>query len=104
VSPVKCTVVRLSAHGPVGRPCWPLYPPACSDPYARENANPRPMFFDVSVAYCWLIHASGVTPGSEEYELSQHQSSHQKDAPCCSMVWCRSKYALSWSGLPQSKT
>lgn len=62
------------------------------------------MFLAVSLAYCWLIHASGVTPGSDEYELSQHQSSHQNEAPSCSIVWCRSKYALSWFGSPQSNT
>jgi hypothetical protein len=62
----------LSAHGPVGTEVGLPYPPDCSDPYAREKAKP------VSSAYFWLIHASGVTFGSEEREPSQHQSSHQK--------------------------
>jgi hypothetical protein len=60
------------------------------------------MFFAVSVAYCWLIHASGVTPGIDDRESSQHQSSHQKSAPCSSIVWWRSRYAFSWSGSLQS--
>src|SRR4051794_33168943 len=78
VSPVKWSVLRLSAHGPVDRPTGPPYPPACSEPYARDVEKPRPIAGVARSAYFWLIHASGVTPGRLDFEASQHQSSHQK--------------------------
>ena len=76
---MKCSVVRLSAHGPVGTGVGLLYPPACERavrPGEREAAS-------VS-AYCWLIHASGGhARRARTTRLSQHQSSHQKSTPCC---------------------
>ena len=74
---MKARAEVWSDHGPAGyTSCGsPLEPPM------RARTKPRSPRLTMSWAYRWPIHASGVTPGDETTELSQHQSSHQKETP-----------------------
>src|SRR5579875_2214962 len=70
----------------------------------RASTNPRLPLLTSSWAYRWSIHESGVSPGMDTDELSQHQSSHQNAAPCCSNCCCRLKLDSACGIWLQSQT
>src|ERR1700729_4208236 len=76
-SPVKASVEGWPDHGPA----WYTSAGLWQELSGRDRTKQRWPWLTRSMAYRWLIQSSGVSPGMETVDASQHQSSHQKSAP-----------------------
>src|SRR5260370_39205276 len=100
VSPVKGSADVRADHGPAGETTsgfWKEVP-------IRPNAKPRSPLFVISWASKWSIQLSGVSPGMDTVELSQHQSSHQNATPWDSKGCWRAKFDSACGTWRQSHT